>query len=75
MPSYRDIIDCWPRYADLAEELNVTTASVKQMRHRDKIPPCYWEQLVEAGHKWKVSGLSLDLLARIERHRGERMRA
>ena len=69
MKNFRQIIDFWDTYAELALDIGATAAAVKQMRRRNSIPSRYWLALV-ACSKQRGLNLSFGNLAELAAERG-----
>jgi hypothetical protein len=69
MRNFRQIIDYWDTYADLALDIGSTAAAVKQMRRRDRIPSRYWLALVACSQQRGLK-LTFAKLAELAAERG-----
>jgi hypothetical protein len=65
MTTFRDIIAQWPSLGDFAADLGVSYNTAKQMRFRNSIAPFHWPALVEAAERRGISGVTLDVIARL----------
>lgn len=63
--SHREVIDCWERLADFADDINVAHGTAKAMRRRNSIPPEYWLSAVEGADRRGIEGVTLRRLASI----------
>jgi hypothetical protein len=68
MRTVSDIIQLWPRSADLARELDVSPPRLSDWKNRNSIPAAYWRDLIRAarrhGHPEVTAELLVDLHAR-----------
>lgn len=44
--SFREVIDVWPTYAQMARDLGTSISAIKQMRRRNRIAAHYWSAIV-----------------------------
>ncbi len=57
-----EIIDAWPSFKDLADDLGLKDAShVRTMRARGRIPRAYWHDMADAAGRRKVA-ITLDVI-------------
>jgi hypothetical protein len=68
MRTVSDIMQLWPRSADLARELGVSPPRLSDWKNRNSIPAAYWRDLIRAarrhGHPEITAELLVDLHAR-----------
>lgn len=69
MKSYKSICGLWTDDRDLAEDTGATVAAVQKWRQRDKIPPGWWQSVVDAAERRNLKGVSLSVLANIAEKR------
>jgi hypothetical protein len=69
--TFRQYIDLFPTYADLAQQLGATEGAVKQMRNRDHVPARYWVALVNAVRRRGGPPITYELLAILAQRRSK----
>lgn len=62
--TFGDVIAQWPSQGTLAEDVGVKATLPAAWKHRGRIPPEYWGQIVAAASK-RGYPVTLDLLASI----------
>jgi len=72
--SFRDLIDCWPSFAALAEGfsalgLPIGIGAVKQWRRRDAIPSAHFGALIELARRDGVADVTADVLVALASRR------
>lgn len=65
MHTFSEVIRAWPNRSAMAADLRVDYGLVKQWERRDSIPAAYWPALVERASDRSISGVTLEMLARL----------
>lgn len=66
---FRDIIDLWPSAAYLAGEIGASPGLVASWKHRNSIPPKWWEKIERAALRRGIDGVSWNVLNALHRSR------
>ena len=61
---FRDVIAIWDTPHELATQVGVRVEAIRKWHQRDRIPPHYWQRIIEAAQA-KGQALSADDLTRI----------
>ena len=62
MRTISDVIQLWPRSAELARELGVSPPRISDWKNRNSIPAAYWRDLIRAAQKRGHPEITADLL-------------
>ncbi|HAU29826.1 MAG TPA: hypothetical protein DCW68_06950 [Rhodospirillaceae bacterium] len=65
MQTYSEIINKWPSIADFAVDVDVYVGLAAVWKHRNSIPPRYWQAIVSAASARGIEGVSIELFATI----------
>lgn len=65
MDSYAAICALWPNDHEMASDTGATPLAVQKWRQRDKIPPGWWQAVVDAAKRRGFKGINLETLASI----------
>lgn len=63
--SFRDVVSLWPTMRQMAEDLDVPLERVKKWRQRNRIPPLYWEPIIDAAYRYGAD-LTIPRMHRME---------
>lgn len=63
--SYTSIIDLWPSYKVLADDIGEKYGTVKQWANRNSIHSKYWKQIVDAAELRGIKGVTYETLVKI----------
>lgn len=69
---FRDVVRAFPDYLTLAIECETTDKVVQKWHERDRIPARYWNPVVQAARKFRLFGITHELLRRLEEERAEK---
>lgn len=58
MNTFREIIDAWPSAFTLADDIGEREGTIRQWRHRDRIPSTKWRAMIEAAKRRRISGIT-----------------
>jgi len=72
MRTISDVIQLWPRSAELARELGVSPPRISDWKNRNSIPAAYWRDLIRAAQKRGHPEITADLL--VDLHARERLK-
>lgn len=74
MRSFAEIIDLWPSPSlrSFADDIGVRYVTAQLMRHRNSIAPKYWNAVVAGAERRRISGVTLELFAKLAAEEDER---
>lgn len=70
MRTFVDIIDAFGGPARFSEAIGIEAFHGQTMKTRGSIPPAYWNRVVMAARQKRISGITLESLAKIAEARG-----
>ena len=69
MNSYTSVCSLWESDHELAADIGATAFAVQKWRQRDKIPPGWWQAIVDAAKRRGIKGVTLEKLADIAKRK------
>jgi hypothetical protein len=63
--TFKEIINMWPSYLTLAQDLGVPPGTVAAWKHRNHLPARYWRKIVKAATIRGYQKITLSKLAEI----------
>ena len=53
--THKDILELWPSYKTLADDIEADYYTVMKWKERNSIPAAYWRRVVESAHKRDIA--------------------
>ena len=63
--SFSEIVDLWPSFAAMADDIGAKANTVAKWHLRDRISPDCWLAVAEAAERRGYDGVTVDLMARL----------
>ncbi len=65
MNSFKDVMNLWPSFQALADDLSENLYAVRKWHSRNSIPSNKWLSLITAAKKRRFKAVTLELLAQL----------